>query len=73
MLSAVGVASLGSIKEIDFTSLNGWLGVILTAVLALIMFVYKKIFKKPVPVITFIVISAIVGIGANLAVENFIK
>ena len=73
VLSAVGVASLESVKSIDPTSIDGLLGVILTAVLAIIMFVYKKIFKKPIPVITFIVISAVVGIGANLAIENFIR
>lgn len=72
-LSAIGISSLESIKNTDFTSISGLLGVILTALLALIMFVYKKIFKKPVPVITFIAISAVVGIGANLIVENFIK
>ena len=73
VLSAIGISSLESIKNTDFTSISGLLGVILTALLALIMFVYKKIFKKPVPVITFIAISAVVGIGANLIVENFIK
>ena len=55
MMSAVGVKSLESCS----LQLRG---VILTAVLALIMLAYKKIFKKPVPVITFIAISAVVGI-----------
>lgn len=73
VLSAIGVSSLESIKNTDFTSIDGLLGIILTALLALVMFVYKKIFKKPVPVITFIAISAVVGIGANLLVENLLK
>lgn len=73
VLSAIGISSLESIKNTDFTSISGLLGVILTVLLAIIMSVYKKIFKKPVPVITFIAISAVVGIGANLIMENFIK
>lgn len=73
VLSAIGIASLESIKSIDLTSIGGLLGIILTVLLALIMLAYKKIFKKPVPVITFIAISAVVGIVANLVVENLIK
>ena len=73
VISAVGIASPEAVKNIDFTSVSGLLGVILTAVLALIMYVYKKIFKKPVPVITFIAISAVVGIVANLLAENLVK
>lgn len=73
VLSAVGIASLESIKSIDLTSIGGLLGIILTVLLALIMLAYKKIFKKPVPVITFIAISAVVGIVANLVVKNLIK
>ena len=73
VLSAIGIASLESIKNIDLTSIGGLLGIILTVLLALIMLAYKKIFKKPVPVITFIAISAVVGIVANLVVENLIK
>ena len=73
VLSAVGVSSPEKIKAFDFLSIDCLLGIILTAILGAIMFAYKKIFKKPVPVITFIAISAFVGIGANLLVENFIK
>ena len=73
VISAVGIASPEAVKNIDFTSVSGLLGVILTAILALIMYVYKKIFKKPVPVITFIAISAVVGIVANLLAENLVK
>jgi len=73
VLSAIGIASLESIKSIDLTSIGGLLGIILTVLLALIMLAYKKIFKKPVPVITFIAISAVVGIVANLIIENLIK
>ena len=73
VISAVGIASPEAIKNIDLSSVSGLLGIILTALLALIMYVYKKIFKKPVPVITFIAISAVVGIVANLLVENFVK
>lgn len=73
VLSAVGVSSAEKIKEFDFASIDSLLGIILTVILGVIMFAYKKIFKKPVPVITFIAISAVVGIGANLLVQNFIK
>ena len=73
VISAIGVASPEAVKSIDLTSVSGLLGVGLTALLALIMFVYKKIFKKPVPVITFIAISAVVGIIVNLLIENFVK
>ena len=73
VISAVGVASPEAVKNIDFTSISGLLGIALTALLALMMFVYKKIFKKPVPVITFIAISAVVGIIVNLLIENFVK
>ena len=73
VISAVGIASPEAIKNIDLSSVSGLFGIILTALLALIMYVYKKIFKKPVPVITFIAISAVVGIVANLLVENFVK
>ena len=73
VISAVGIASPEAVKSIDFTSVSGLLGVGLTALLALVMFVYKKIFKKPVPVITFIAISAVVGIVVNLLIENFVK
>ena len=73
VISAIGVASPEAVKSIDLTSVSGLLGVGLTALLALVMFVYKKIFKKPVPVITFIAISAVVGIIVNLLIENFVK
>ena len=73
VISAVGIASPEAIKNIDLSSVSGLLGVGLTALLALIMYVYKKIFKKPVPVITFIAISAVVGIIVNLLIENFVK
>lgn len=54
MLSAVGIKSATAIAP----QLRG---VILTVGLAVIMFVYKKIFKKPIPVITLIAISAVMG------------
>lgn len=73
VLSAVGLSSIEKIKQIDLTSVDGLFGIVLTAVLAVIMLLYKKIFKKQVPVIHFIVISAVVGIGANLLVEYVIK
>lgn len=73
VLSAVGVSSPQKVKAFDLASIDSLLGIILTALLGLIMFAYKKIFKKPVPVITFIAISAVVGIAANLLVENIIK
>ena len=73
VLSAVGVSSPEAVKSFDLASIDSLLGIILTVVLALIMFAYKKIFKKPVPVITFIAISAVVGIVANLLAENLVK
>lgn len=59
MLSAVGVSSL---KSMAFDVR----GIILTAILAAIMLAYKKIFKKPIPVIMFIVIAACVGMLSSL-------
>ena len=59
MLSAVGVRALDSMA-FDLR------GIILTAILAVIMFAYKKIFKKPIPVIMFIVIAACVGMLSSL-------
>ena len=59
MLTAVGIHSFNELSlEIR--------GIILTAVLATIMFAYKKIFKKPIPVIMFIVIAACVGMLSSL-------
>ena len=59
MMSAVGIKSYESMAfELC--------GVILTAILAVIMFAYQKIFKKPIPVITFIAISAVVGMLSSL-------
>lgn len=69
MLSAMGVNSVSSIKDIDLTSINGVLGAILTALMAVVMFVYKKIFKKPIPVIPFIATAAVIGIIVNLIIE----
>jgi len=34
-----------------------------------VMFVYKKIFKKPIPVIPFIATAAVIGIIVNLIIE----
>lgn len=73
VISAIGAASPEAVKNFDPTSISGLLGIALTALLALVMFIYKKIFKKPVPVITFIAISAVVGIIVNLLIENFVK
>ena len=59
MLSAVGIKSATAITP----ELRG---IILTAVLAVIMLAYKKIFKKPIPVITFIATAAIIGILSSM-------
>ena len=69
VLSAMGVNSVSSIKNIDLTSINGVLGAILTALMAVVMFVYKKIFKKTIPVIPFIATAAVIGIIVNLIIE----
>ena len=61
LLSAIGISSLESIKSFD-----GVATIIMTAVLALVMFAYKKIFKKPIGVITFILIAAVIGVLSSL-------
>ena len=59
MISAVGIKNCQSmVLELR--------GVALTAILAVIMFAYKKIFKKPIPVITFIAVAAAVGMLSSL-------
>jgi chromate transporter len=60
-LSAIGVQSFSAW---DFN----WVNLALTAVLALMMLLYKKIFKKGVPVILFIVIAACVGVLTNVII-----
>lgn len=66
-LSAIGVNSPEVLKSFDLSS--KLLAVILTALLAALMFVYKKVFKKPIPVIPFIASAAALGIIANLIFE----
>lgn len=55
MLNALGFSNISSVN-IDFVS------VILTCVIAVIMFLYGKIFKKGIPVIQLILCSAVLGI-----------
>ncbi len=62
MFNAIGLSNIKSIN-IDFTS------IILTALVAIVMFLYKKIFKKAIPVIQLILCSAVLGI-ASYAVEK---
>ena len=59
VLSAVGVQDY---QTANFNVVNA----VLVAVLALVMLLYKKIFKKQMPVILFIVVSAVVGILTNV-------
>lgn len=59
VLSAIGVQDY---QTANFNVVNA----VLVAVLALVMFLYKKIFKKQMPVILFIVVSAVVGILTNV-------
>ena len=59
MASAIGIKSASAINP----ELRG---IILTAILAVIMLAYKKIFKKPIPVITLIAISAVAGMLSSL-------
>ena len=66
-LSAIGVNSPEVLKSFDLSS--KLLAVILTALLAALMFVYKKVFKKPIPVIPFIASAAALGIIINLIFE----
>ena len=61
MFNAIGLSNIKSIN-INFTS------IILTVVVAIVMFLYKKIFKKAIPVIQLILCSAVLGI-ASYAVE----
>ena len=60
-LSAVGVESVQAL------SLD-WVNLVLTAVLGGLMVAYKAIFKKPVPVILFIVLAACVGVLTNVII-----
>ena len=66
-LSAIGVNSPEALKSFDLSS--KLIAIILTALLAALMFVYKKVFKKPIPVIPFIASAAALGIIANLIFE----
>lgn len=61
MFNAIGLSNIKSIN-INFTS------IILTVLVAIVMFLYKKIFKKAIPVIQLILCSAVLGI-ASYAVE----
>ena len=62
MFNAIGLSNIKSIN-INFTS------IILTVLVAIVMFLYKKISKKAIPVIQLILCSAILGIG-SFAVEK---
>ena len=66
-LSAIGVNSPEVLKSFDLSS--KLIAIILTALLAALMFVYKKVFKKPIPVIPFIASAAALGIIINLIFE----
>lgn len=57
MVNAIGFIN---VRSIDINIVN----IILTAIIALIMFLYKKIFKKSIPVIQLICCAAVVGIGS---------
>ena len=59
MASAIGIKSASAINP----QLRG---IVLTAILAVIMLAYKKLFKKPIPVITLIAISAVAGMLSSL-------
>ena len=61
MFNAIGLSNIKSIN-INFTI------IILTVLVAIVMFLYKKIFKKAIPVIQLILCSAVLGI-ASYAVE----
>ena len=62
MFNAIGFSNIKAIN-VNITS------IILTALVAIVMFLYKKIFKKAIPVIQLILCSAILGIG-SFAVEK---
>jgi chromate transporter len=62
LLSAIGIHGVESLKSFG----SEIMPIIITVLLAVIMFVYKKIFKKPIPVIMFIVIAACVGMLSSL-------
>ena len=66
MLSALGLNSTEAIKTLDLSNSGRLLAVLLTAMLAALMFVYKRIFKKPIPVIPLIASAAALGIIVNL-------
>ena len=62
LLSAIGLHGVESLASFG----DNLMPIIMTAVLAVVMFIYKKIFKKPIPVITFIVVAACVGMLSSL-------
>ena len=62
MLSAIGIHGVADVASFD----GKLVPAIMTALLALVMFVYKKIFKKPISVIPFILIAACVGMLSSL-------
>ena len=66
MFNAIGFSNIRSI-DINITS------IVLTALAALVMFLYKKIFKKAIPVIQLILCSAVLGIGSYVVEKVFLN
>ena len=64
MFNAIGFSN---IKSIDIN----WVSIILTVLVAIVMFLYKKIFKKAIPVIHLIFCSAVLGIGSYIVEKIF--
>ena len=64
MFNAVGFSSVADINI-------NWTGIILTALIFTVMFLYKKLFKKSIPVIHLIVCSAVLGIGSYIVEKLF--
>ncbi len=64
MFNAIGFSN---IKSFDIN----WISIILTVLVVIVMFLYKKIFKKSIPVIQLILCSAVLGIGSYIVEKIF--
>lgn len=64
MFNAIGFSNIRSFNI-------NWVSIILTALVVIVMFLYKKIFKKSIPVIQLILCSAVLGIGSYIVEKIF--
>ncbi|MBQ2882090.1 MAG: chromate transporter [Clostridia bacterium] len=64
MFNAIGFSNIKSFNI-------NWISIILTVLVVVVMFLYKKIFKKSIPVIQLILCSAVLGIGSYIVEKIF--